>query len=87
MNTMKPFSFSTNAQNPFLDAFEPKNPFAPSFTPAVDEVAADAPEGSYTYKLVQSGPDVSSEECETAVAAVEILIRWGATVLLSLIHI
>lgn len=77
MTTQKPFSFSTNS-NPFMLPFEPKNPFA---TPSSDEVPADAPEGSYTYKLVQNGPEVSAEECEIAVAAVEIMIRWGTTVL------
>ena len=81
MTTMKPFTFASDMQNPFLRAYEAKNPFAPSFAPAVDEVAADAPEGSYTYQLVQSGPAVPAEDCETAVAAVEILIRWGTTVL------
>jgi hypothetical protein len=81
MTTMKPFTFASDAQNPFLRAGEPKSPFAPTFPLPTDEVAADAPEGSYTYKLVQSGPAVPAEECETAVAAVEILIRWGSTVL------
>lgn len=76
MTTQKPFSFTSN-NNPFLLALEPKNPFAS----ASDEVPADAPEGSYTYKLVQNGPEVPAEECEVAVAAVEIMIRWGATVL------
>jgi hypothetical protein len=76
MTTQKPFSFATS--NPFLLAFEPKNPFA---TPATAEVAADAPEGSYTYKLVPNGPEVPAEECEVDVAAVEIMVRWGATVL------
>lgn len=75
MMTQKPFSFASDP-NPFLFGFA-KNPFAPR----CDEVPADAPEGSYTYKLVQSGPAVPSDECETAVAAVEILIRWGTTVL------
>ncbi|MFT3773536.1 MAG: AgmX/PglI C-terminal domain-containing protein [Minicystis sp.] len=76
MTTQKPFSFSNNS-NPFMLAFAPKNPFLPQS----DEVAADAPEGSYTYKLVQNGPEVPAEECEVAVAAVEIMIRWGTTVL------
>lgn len=80
MTTQKPFSFSTNS-NPFMLAFEPKNPFLTVEAASPDEVPADAPEGSYTYKLVQSGPEVSAEECEVAVAAVEIMIRWGATVL------
>src|SRR6185312_2116158 len=71
------FSFETSKSNPFLAAFEPQRPFeAPC-----DEVPADAPEGSYTYALVQSGPAVPAEECEVPVAAVEVLVRWGATVL------
>ncbi len=63
--------------NLFLKAFETQNPFAPVST----EVAADAPEGSYTYELVKSGPPVPAEECELPVAAVEVMIRWGAAVL------
>jgi hypothetical protein len=79
MTTQKPISFAAATVNPFLRAFAPTNPFA---QPTVDaEVSADAPEGSYTYQLVQSGPAVAAEECESAVAAVEIMIRWGATVL------
>ena len=76
MTTQKPFSFSNNS-NPFMLALEPKNPFITR----TEEVADDAPEGSYTYKLVQNGPEVPAEECEVAVAAVEIMIRWGTTVL------
>jgi hypothetical protein len=64
--------------NPFLHAFETQNPFAPR---AAHDVPADAPEGSYTYQLVQSGPAVPSEECEVQAAAAEIMIRWGETVL------
>src|SRR6185369_5266502 len=78
MATKSAFSFINDPTvNPFLRALEPKNPFLP----ASDEVPADAPEGSYTYKLVQNGPEVPAEEVEVAVAAVEIVIRWGATVL------
>jgi hypothetical protein len=75
---MGPSPFSADASNPFLHAFEARNPFAPR---AAGEVPADAPEGSYTYALVQSGPAVSSEECEVQAAAAEIMIRWGETVL------
>jgi hypothetical protein len=79
MNTQKPnaLSFSNDMMNPFLRPFAPASPFAP----VSDEVPADAPEGSYTYQLVQSGPAVASEECELPAAAVEVMIRWGATVL------
>ncbi len=82
-----PVSFSTTSENPFLQgremnlfsskSFEMENPFAQ----ASDEVAADAPEGSYTYQLVQSGPAVIAEEVETPARAVEVVIRWGATTL------
>src|SRR5262245_29625655 len=71
------FSLLSNSNNPFFKPFEPKDPFASAST----EVPADAPEGSYTYQLVQSGPAVPAEECELPVAAVEVMIRWGATVL------
>lgn len=66
--------------NPFLPLPEvnTKNPFA-----AVDssEVPANAPEGTYTYALVQSAPAVPAEECEVDAAAAEVVIRWGATTL------
>jgi hypothetical protein len=71
------FSASTKNENPFFTALEPRSPFAAQ----VPEVPADAPEGSYTYALVQSGPSVPAEECETATLSVEVMIRWGATVL------
>jgi hypothetical protein len=44
-------------------------------------VAADAPEGSYTYALVKNGPEVPAEECERAEEAIEIMILWGTSVL------
>ena len=55
------------------------NPFAAA--QPVDEVPAGAPEGSYTYALVQSGPEVSEEECEVPVSSVEVMITWGNSVL------
>jgi hypothetical protein len=67
--------------NPFLPMPEifRASPFASPVDPA--EVPANAPEGSYTYELVQSAPSVPTEECETDAASVEIMIRWGATTL------
>jgi hypothetical protein len=66
--------------NPFLPLPEAlaRNPFA-----AIDsnEVPANAPEGSYTYALVQSAPSVPAEECEVDATSAEIVIRWGATTL------
>jgi hypothetical protein len=78
MTTQKTLPFaSTSSSNPFLLAFAPKNPFET----ASDEVPANAPEGSYTYQLVQNGPAVPAEECEVAVNAVQLMIRWGSTVM------
>ncbi|UQA59774.1 AgmX/PglI C-terminal domain-containing protein [Polyangium aurulentum] len=45
------------------------------------EVPADAPEGSYTYALVKSGPEVPAEECEQKAEAIEIMILWGSSIL------
>lgn len=79
MNTAPKAAFSM--LNPFLPLPEvfTKNPFASAVDPA--EVPENAPEGSYTYALVQSAPSVPAEECEVDAAAVEIVIRWGATTL------
>jgi hypothetical protein len=68
------------SKNPFAEAsFGYANPFAP---PPTDDVAPDAPEGSYTYALVKSAPEVSSEEVEDARASsVEVMIFWGTSVL------
>src|SRR6185436_8435120 len=57
------------------------NPFAQKPQAHVDEVPHDAPEGSYTYTLVKSGPDVPSEEVETPSASVEVMILWDQSVL------
>lgn len=57
------------------DPFAFNNPFAQA-APAHDEVPHDAPEGSYTYTMVKSGPDVPSEETETPAASVEVMILW-----------
>jgi hypothetical protein len=72
---------STAAQNPFGgDAYGYNNPFAPA--PAQDEVPANAPEGSYTYTLLKSTPEVPADEVEDARAAsVEVMILWDTAVL------
>ena len=77
MSTLKaPFSsLDTHLPFPSLVA---SSPFA---APAPTDVPADAPEGSYTYALVQSAPSVPATECEIDAAAAEIVIRWGATTL------
>ena len=72
--------------NPFAAArripFAFNNPFAPAPAPAATRSPHDAPEGSYTYTLVKSGPDVPADEVEDArVAAVEVMILWDTTVL------
>ncbi|WP_437991119.1 AgmX/PglI C-terminal domain-containing protein [Sorangium sp. So ce145] len=60
--------------NPFLSNL----PFSPY--PAIEaDVPADAPEGSYTYALVKSAPDVPADECETDALSLEVIIRWGNT--------
>ncbi|MCC6557452.1 MAG: AgmX/PglI C-terminal domain-containing protein [Polyangiaceae bacterium] len=66
--------------NPFLAGSPLASPFAP--VAAQDyEVPADAPEGSYTYALVKSAPEVPAEEVESAAAAIEISIKWGDSLL------
>ena len=89
-NEKKP---ALDSNNPFVakapvDLFgaTPARPFDPRalFADKVNEpetVAADAPEGSYTYALLKSGPEVPAEECERADEAVEIMILWGDSVL------
>jgi len=66
-----------NVMNAYKNPFELKSLFASK----LDDVPADAPEGSYTYRLVQNGPAVPNEECEAQASAVEIVVRWGASVL------
>jgi hypothetical protein len=69
--------------NPFSAAADPfayNNPFAQK-AQVVDEVPHDAPEGSYTYTLVKSAPDVPNEEVEVHAASVEVMILWDTMVL------
>ena len=37
--------------------------------------------GAYTYTLIKSGPDVPSDEVESHLQAVEVMILWGSNVL------
>jgi hypothetical protein len=73
------------AANVFGAPAEPfawNNPFASAQpAPSVDEVAADAPEGSYTFAMLKSGPDMLPEECEGPSSAIEVMILWDTTVL------
>ena len=70
-----------------VDPFAFNNPFAQAAPSAHqhhghhDDVGHDAPEGSYTYTMLKSGPDVPSEEVELPVSAVEIKILWDQSVL------
>jgi hypothetical protein len=78
--------FGAAAANPFGggggDAFAFNNPFAAPAAPAHDEVPHDAPEGSYTYTLLKSAPDVPAEEVEDVRAStVEVMILWDTMVL------
>lgn len=80
--------FAAAPPNPFgggvpaMDPFAMNNPFGPAPTAHHhDDVAHDAPEGSYTYTLVKTGPDVPREEVETSAATVEVSILWGQNVL------
>jgi hypothetical protein len=61
-------------------AFDPRSVFGQTQA-TTDEIPANAPEGSYTYALVQSGPAVPSEEIEQAAEAIEVLILWGSNIL------
>ena len=47
----------------------------------VDEVAHDAPEGSYTYTMLKGGTPVSAEETESDASAVEVMVLWDQSVL------
>ena len=73
--------FAAAAATPFTPAAT--NPFAGAV--AVErrfEVPDDAPPGTYTYTLIKSGPDVSSDEVELLhVQAVEVMVLWGQNVL------
>lgn len=78
-----PFAASSNpfaaSSNPFAAAAAAANPFGAG---RVNEVPDDAPPGTYTYKLIKSGPDVSSDEVELPhVQSVEVMVLWGTNVL------
>jgi len=44
-------------------------------------VSATAPEGSYTYAIIPSAPQVDSAEVESGASALEITVKWGQSVL------
>lgn len=83
-----PFARSAPPANPFaaaapaadaFGAFGGGNPFAAA-RPTSD-VPDDAPEGTYTYTLLKSGPDVAPDEVESHESAIEVMILWGDNVL------
>ncbi len=42
----------------------------------------DMPEGTYTYQMLKSGPDVAPDEVELAhVASVEVMVLWGENII------
>ena len=69
------------AANPFAVAspFGGGNPFGAGGGGA--SVSENAPEGTYEYQLMKSGPDVPSEEVEGAASAIEVRILWGRNIL------
>jgi hypothetical protein len=67
------------AANPFgASPFGAANPFAPQHARGV---AANAPEGSYEYQILKSGPDVPNDEVESHISGVEVRILWGRNLL------
>jgi len=86
-----PNPFAAGAPSPFAAASNPfevrsANPFAAGAAAAQRahalHVADDAPPGSYTYTMIKSGPDVSSDEVEIAhLQSVEVMVLWGSNVL------
>jgi pSer/pThr/pTyr-binding forkhead associated (FHA) protein len=86
-----PNPFAAAPSSPFAAASNPfearsANPFAAAAAATARaqalHVADDAPAGSYTYTMIKSGPDVSSDEVEIAhLQSVEVMILWGSNVL------
>lgn len=79
---------SANA-NPFAPSnpFAPNNPFVaqaspqPAYGSPMMDVDPNAPPGSYTYQLIKSGPEVSPDEVESHLAAIEVMVLWDSNVL------
>lgn len=68
-----------DSANPFLN-MAPLSPFAAA-VPAMDAVPENAPEGSYTYEMVGTGSSVDASEVETEASAIDIVIKWGDSIL------
>ena len=83
--------FGGGGGRPFAPAANPfdvgaANPFAAGAAAqrhaAAMDVPDDAPEGTYTYTMIKSGPDVSPDEVELAhIQSVEVMVLWGTNVL------
>jgi len=86
-----PNPFAAAAPSPFAAASNPfevrsANPFAAGAAATARahamHVADDAAPGTYTYTMIKSGPDVSSDEVEIPhLQSVEVMVLWGANVL------
>jgi len=86
-----PNPFAAAAPSPFAAASNPfevrsANPFAAGAAATARahalHVPDDAAPGTYTYTMIKSGPDVSSDEVEIAhLQSVEVMVLWGANVL------
>jgi hypothetical protein len=70
---------------PWSNPFTGANPFAAPPAPFVAQAAAAPMDGegnAFSYSMVKSGPDVSSDEVEVAhLSAIEVMILWGSNVL------
>jgi len=86
-----PNPFAAAAPSPFAAASNPfevrsANPFAAGAAATARahalHVPDDAAPGTYTYTMIKSGPDVSSDEVEIAhLQSVEVMVLWGSNVL------
>ena len=86
-----PFAAPAAGSNPFgAGGGGGSNPFAAggasspfgSAPAAGGAVPDDAAPGTYTYEMIQSGPDVSPDEVEQmGTPAVEVMVAWGGNVL------
>ncbi len=77
-----PFAAASAGSNPFASAAGSSSPFGAPAPAAGSPVPDDAAPGTYTYEMLQSGPDVSPDEVEQlGTPAVEVMVSWGGNVL------
>jgi len=77
-----PFAAGGGGSNPFSAPSAASNPFGSAPSAAGSAVPDDAAPGTYTFEMVQSGPDVPADEVEQAgTPAVEVTVAWGGNVL------